>query len=629
MSERPLLLFPSRKIADRTKRGFAPNGIRRPSHKKQGKRLAPIFEQLQKSFDSRSQEIRQTPTGVEPEQVLVIETIGSVVDFFKAVKHIEGLEWEGELEVDEIAPDDDFYDENNPQKTLAGHLYLIMSNHTALVQMLSLWNYYVKDENFKFKRGLAKFREVFKILKNIRRWEVVDRVSETGLIEVWREELQINHGRPLRFEIELWFRNTKGKRIQAYDQLKQSVEYHGGKILAECIIAEIGYHALMAEIPPTIAEEVIHSQEIELIKCDAAMFFRPTGQMSAGKVLHEGDLLEHAIVSTDNPSGEPVVAMLDGLPLENHRLLDGRLLIDDPDNYAAIYPSTDRIHGTAMASLISHGDLNDGSPPLTRPIYVRPIMKPPISSYKSPKPEQIPDDVIFTDLIHRAVRRIFDGDGSNGAVAPSIRVINFSIGDLRQPFLHSMSSLARLLDWLSVKYRVLFVISAGNHKKKITTDLSMSDFDNLSETRKEAVIIKALYSDIRHRKIFAPAESINGITVGALHDDEASFSQNSQVMNLFQQLLPSSISAFGNGYRRAIKPDILIRGGRVLHHKPLGTDADFEPLLRRSPPGVQAASPGVDSGDLGKTAFSCGTSNATALASRMVSECYDVALDVF
>ena len=32
------------------------------------------------------------------------------------------------------------------------------------------------------------------------------------------------------------------------------------------------------------------------------------------------------------PIGEPIVAILDGLPLENHRLLQGRLVVDDPTN---------------------------------------------------------------------------------------------------------------------------------------------------------------------------------------------------------------------------------------------------------------------------------------------------------
>jgi hypothetical protein len=30
----------------------------------------------------------------------------------------------------------------------------------------------------------------------------------------------------------------------------------------------------------------------------------------------------------------PVVAVLDGMPMENHPLLDGRLIVDDPEGWA-------------------------------------------------------------------------------------------------------------------------------------------------------------------------------------------------------------------------------------------------------------------------------------------------------
>lgn len=54
----------------------------------------------------------------------------------------------------------------------------------------------------------------------------------------------------------------------------------------------------------------------------------------------------------EGPSGDPIVALLDGLPLENHDFLNGRLTVDDPDGWAAETPAADRHHGTNMASLL-------------------------------------------------------------------------------------------------------------------------------------------------------------------------------------------------------------------------------------------------------------------------------------
>jgi len=116
-----------------------------------------MFDQLQATFNARRVEIQQTTAGIDPEQVLVIEIIGSVDKFANAVKRIEGLEWMGEIETDEITPDEDFYDEANPQKNLNGRLYLVMTNQRALDEMLSLWQRYQTDPDMQFKHGLTKF----------------------------------------------------------------------------------------------------------------------------------------------------------------------------------------------------------------------------------------------------------------------------------------------------------------------------------------------------------------------------------------------------------------------------------------------------------------------------------------
>ena len=273
---------------------------------------------------------------------------------------------------------------------------------------------------------------------------------------------------------------------------------------------------------------------------------------------------------------------------------------------------------------------SDEESPLARPVYVRPIMKP-VEWISSPRPEQIPGDVLMVDLIHRAVRRMFEGEGSDEASAPTTKVINFSIGDPSRLFTQVMSPLARLLDWLSVKYRILFVISAGNHRGDIDTGISKEKFNALSDGEKEALIVKALYGDARHRKLLAPAENINGITVGALHHDPATVSHIDHAVNLFANILPSPISAFGSGYRRAIKPDLLFNGGRVLYTELLSTstDARFEVRHLRIAPGNKVASPSSAAGDLNKIVYCCGTSNATALISRMAAACHDSLVEIF
>ena len=86
MPDLPLLLFPTPETADRSKRPGFPSRVHRPSHGRQGQRLSPIFTQLQAEFNARRVELQQTAAGADPEQVLVIETIGGIENFANAVK---------------------------------------------------------------------------------------------------------------------------------------------------------------------------------------------------------------------------------------------------------------------------------------------------------------------------------------------------------------------------------------------------------------------------------------------------------------------------------------------------------------------------------------------------------------
>lgn len=632
MANRPLLLFPSPELASKSSLPHGGGKFHKPSPTRQGERLFPVFTQLQMAFNARRVEVQQTMVGIDPEQVLVIETIGSIENFANAVKKIDGLEWMGEIEIEEILPDQDFYDEEKPEKELTGRLYLMMTNQQALTQMLSLWRQYQADTNMTFQRGLTKFRDVFLCLKDIRRWDVQDRLSETGILDAWREDLQYGDNRMISFEAELWFRDVEQKRLSSQECVSALIKQFGGRVQSQCVIQEIAYHSLLAELPANAIQEIINHSETELVKCDNIMFFRPVGQMSSGKESIEGDLSEVEAEDRSVPSGNPVVAILDGLPLANHYLLANRLIIDDPDDWGSVYPATERTHGTAITSLVVHGDLNGGSTPLPRPVYVRPIMKPDHRDWNTPRIEFVPHDVLVVDLIHRAVRRIFEGEHGENAVSPEVRIINLSIGDPSRQFVQSMSPLGRLLDWLSVQYNVLFVISAGNHSSRpINTNLQRNVFEGLSDNELEKIVVNALYEDARHRRLLAPAESINGITVGALHHDGSTVGHLYDRFDVYESLLPSPVSSFGSGYRRAIKPDLIYSGGKLLYRQSLKATENISLMSvpHRSSPGNKAAVPGNIAGELNKTAFCCGTSNSAALISRAAAICHDSLIEVF
>ncbi|MBR9985066.1 MAG: S8 family peptidase [Desulfosarcina sp.] len=560
----------------------------------------------------------------------MIETIGSIENFINAVKKVDGLEWLGEFEVDDIDPEYGFEDAKDPEKKLKGRLFLIMTDQRALQELQNLFTNWQQDNTISFPRGLAPLKQAFAHLHTIRPWDAEDRIRDTGIIEDWKD--RIEHGQQIvPFEAELWFRNSPGRQQQAQRYLSDVVDALGGEIVQQCVIPQITYHGVLGKIPidefSALLAEMARLRTFRLLQCEDIMHIRPVGQCAirVSDYLSETGTAESEAPTALSQEG-PLVAMFDGLPLTGHRLLDGRLIVDDPDDYESAYQAKERLHGTAMASLICHGDVNENAEPLTRPLYVRPIMQP-RRGFDGQFVEAIPDDVLPVDLVHRAVRRLYESEGDEPPVAPSVRVINLSVCDRYRPFDRGMSAWARLLDWLAWKYNVLFVVSAGNHTQDIQLNLRRADFQNLAAEERERRVIEAIAADTRHRRLLAPAEALNSITLAATHADASPATANPHLIDPFAQNgLPSTTSAHGPGYQRAIKPDIFLPGGRQLLSEKLGTthpNAILQTTFFNRAPGQCVASPGP-AGELDRTIHTRGTSNAAALASRWANVLFDL-----
>ena len=633
MGEYPLLSFLGPELAQlRRRRGGGASNLRLPSARRQGERLNPEFQRLGEAIRARNIELRDNAVGVLPDQVLVLETVGTVDNFLAAVKGISGLEWLAETDLSDVEPDEDFHDERG-DRSLSGRLFLVMTDVAALNTLRIRFEVFQSDQDARFPRGLAPLKRVFQQLRAMRFWGPQDRLAAFRLIENWRFRLEYSDdGDFLPFEAELWFRDTSLLRQQAESRFRAVVDSLGGEISRTSMITEISYHGVLGRIPAQSVSELVEQDDSQLVMCEDVMFLRPVGQCS---VPATDDLADLDIVGVPalgpKKLGEPVVALFDGLPLTGHTLLDGRLVVDDPDGYEDYYQANQRRHGTGMASLICHGELDDGLAPIGRRLYVRPILRPVVEGLDEVWPEKISDDELPVDLIHRAVRRLFEGEGDEPAVAPSVRVINLSVCDGRRPFVREMSPLARLLDWLSFKYQVLFVVSAGNHPDDIELDVSLDELNTLGNEDRESAVFNALVVDTRNRSLLSPAETLNGLTIGAVHSDSSEIPDGYRLVNPFYgHGFPSVLSAHGPGYRRSVKPDILLPGGRqslVVRLGPGEANAKLEITDYTAAPGQKVAWPG-EQGSVSACRYTRGTSNATALASRAACQLYDVLQDL-
>lgn len=364
---RPLLAFNPPRIANRESQSHRIPTPAGPGGQRQGERLNPKFTELVNAFDAqRVASGVGTPVETDPSLVVVLDLAGSVQDFHKAVKKVEGLEFLAEMTGDDAEPDDDFYiadgKTGRANKPVPHSLYLVMSNAKAIDQMLSLFKRWQKDPKTTFERGLNKFKNVFAQLVDLRRWGPEDRIRETGLLDHWRETIAMigqSHSSPVRVEIELWYHRDRGRRVAAERTVTQILNDCDGKVVSRARIEEIGYHALLAELPRQQVEDVMRQgpQAIRILTAEDVMFVSPFKPMSISSP-HPSETGSASFLTEGPRDSKPRIALFDGLPFQNHDALAGRLIVDDADDVADGYQIAARSHGTAMASLIIHGDLS-------------------------------------------------------------------------------------------------------------------------------------------------------------------------------------------------------------------------------------------------------------------------------
>lgn len=635
MNKKPLLIFPS---ATKVSKSNLPSGtgvISLPTKERQVQSFEDKITALERVLQNKSASLGQGAVDIIPEMVLVLETAGEITDFYKAVEKTPGMEFLAENR-DEIEPTESIYVLDNEgertERAVDVRFYLTMTNQKALKQLKRYWDEYKKEkEDQEFKRGLTKFRTLFEQLIDIRYYSVQDRVRDTGLEEYIADQKKYGLDN-VKFEIELAYKGNRGYDYLAHQEVEHLLKRHDGREIkgSRTILHQISYHAFIAEAPIQAFDNLTDNTQVSFLKSQQILFFRPVGQTVFKGPEGENDLPETNYNDIEEEAvGNPTVALLDGLPLENHILLRNRIQVDDPDEFGVNYTGSKRFHGTAMASLIIHGDLDDPSAaPLNRPLYVRPVMR--LTSGFVDQ-ESLPDDKLPIDLVHRAIRRMKVGEGGMAPTAPEVKIVNFSIGDAFRPFHGALSSWARLLDWLSSKYDILFIVSSGNQSEDLLLDIPHQEFEKLSEEEIESVVLRNIIETNFRRKILTPAESINALTVGASHKDYSQAGKLGYRKNLIQSTgLLSPISRIGFGYRKSIKPDILMPGGRKLYRKhPIQPDKKKTLLkledirISDRPPGSKLALPGPK-GHLNKVGYTWGTSNSAALTTRLGAQLYEV-----
>jgi hypothetical protein len=533
-----------------------------------------------------------------PERVLVFEVKGPIQDFARAIAKVPGLEFAGEEELEPSEPDE------HPE------LYLLIPQLEALRQILSLWERWAKTG--ELSQGYAPWRNLFFLLRSVRPWGPQDRVSPANreYLEKCVEDAPDNE--LIRVEIELVFRKSGDRAEAAEGEIRERIQRVNGRVIDRSRRPEFGYHALLVDLPVGEIRRIAKLSPTSLAGVDPVAAIVPQSMGTAEGADDRIAADEHR-PAPQNPA--PIAGILDAVPVQAHPLLRDYLITEDPQDLEARAVG-ERVHGTAMASLVIHGDLNDPPTPISRKVYLQPVMYASASG-----DERFQDDKLIIDVVVSAVMHMRENGGAE------VIVVNLSLGDRTRPFSGRISTWARALDYLAFSYHILFLVSAGNADDKIVLHDSADEaaFLQLEAEERGRAIFRGLDAAKARRRILAPADTVNGLTVGAWHRDAAEeFPGNSPFSPYQDEQMPALPSRLGSGLHRATKPELLIAGGR----QPVVIEpASAPPALipHRNPSrywGLRVAAPPKD-GLSNEQHFTMGTSAATALATHTAHRIFD------
>jgi hypothetical protein len=630
MAERPLLALPRPTKLEAGPGKRSVESVPRISAGRQIERLGPKFDRLKQVLPdpARLADLRDDPSAIVPERALVFEVTGTLTDFYRALGSIPGLELLGEEDGERAADEDFAIVEKGKRKTAKAvplRLYFTIPDTEALRELVRLWEMFKAGQPLDF--GKRQWKNVFEHLADVRPWGPKDRLTEET-ISNWRERLNEARDQPIRFEVEFWYRNQEARRRGGERAFAAEMERLGGRSLDWPEVAPIRYQAALVEAPAAAVEQLITHPEVGLAKIDEIMFLRPQSVVGERSSDLESELETLPARPAPAEPGRVVAALFDGLPLAGHTSLAGRLEIDDPDDYASMYGlAAQQRHGTAMASLILHGDLNDTHPPIKHRLYVRPVMFPQKLGFREPE-EFFPADRLGVDVMWEAFRRMMEGEeaippNTTGvpASAPTVRIVNLSVGDPTRRFAGVMSPWARLIDYLAWKYNLLVLVSAGNVTDPVPlSELATWDaFVNAAADERQAQMLRGILAQRATRRLLSPSEAINSLTVGGCYDDnaEANGTPPMAIAPYTNNHLPNPSSALGLGFHRGIKPELLFPGGREQmrtrrNHAPIEVKPVGSPVRYF---GIKAAAPGRP-GETNFVNLHNGTSVATALAAN-------------
>ncbi len=123
------------------------------------------------------------------------------------------------------------------------------------------------------------------------------------------------------------FRANEAAAAENMATVAAAIVARGGRIVSRARIIDIAYHAILADLPVWTIRQIVQQAPESIAGLEAVMHIRP--QSVATGIDVDDPLEPDPGAIAPRALGEPILALLDGVPVANHRLLADHMRIDD------------------------------------------------------------------------------------------------------------------------------------------------------------------------------------------------------------------------------------------------------------------------------------------------------------
>lgn len=424
-------------------------------------------------------------------------------------------------------------------------------------------------------RATAAFEGFFDAVVRIRRYGPQDRLTERAqtLLETADPADEVT------VDLECWYPGSAEGATAWLDEIQQATEAGGGRVSDRYLNAGAGIALVRVQAPRRTVELLAELDAVATIDAppEPALWWSEAANLGLSDV-----------PSFDPPDAEaPLVAVIDSGVRSAHPLLAGA--VHDALPAAGLPSGEDQHgHGTAVASLVLHGELEAA---LARGFLPRPPLRL-LSIRVLNHNNEFSLGTLWAHELEEAVRL---------AAQEGARIVNVSIGDASTPFRGPRSTpVAAVLDQLARELNLVIVVSAGN--------VALPDYLTVP-SRDHAVTYTAELISNDSTGILDPAPAALALTVGALVSKAHTGSLRRKAFG--DVSWPSPFTRTGPGIGGAVKPELVAPGGSV------AIDLSTEDLIEVG----DLACLGADGSGLPGALISAnvGTSFAAPLVSRVAA----------